>query len=149
MALAGQPNCGKSTLFNAVAGYRSATGNFAGTTVRLTWCRVRVNGSPLELMDVPGIYSLTASSPTEIAAKEFLLSGNADLIVNVVDASLLHACAAAPNCTYPSDILSYERVNNLLVKPLDRRGSYYIVPDTPGLGVELDMDAVKRYAAKT
>jgi ferrous iron transport protein B len=89
VALAGQPNCGKSTLFNAVAGYRSATGNFAGTTVRLTWCRVRVNGSPLELMDVPGIYSLTASSPTEIAAKEFLLSGNADLIVNVVDASLL------------------------------------------------------------
>jgi ferrous iron transport protein B len=89
VALAGQPNCGKSTLFNAVAGYRSATGNFAGTTVRLTWCRVRVNGSPLELMDVPGIYSLTASSPTETAAREFLLSGNVDLIVNVVDASLL------------------------------------------------------------
>jgi muconate cycloisomerase len=69
--------------------------------------------------------------------------------LGVLDASLLHACAAAPNCTYPSDILSYERVNNLLVKPLERRGSYYIVPDTPGLGVELDMDAVKRYAAKT
>jgi ferrous iron transport protein B len=89
VALAGQPNCGKSTLFNAVAGYRSATGNFAGTTVRLTWSRVRVNGSLLELMDVPGIYSLTASSPTEIAAKEFLLGGNIDVIVNVVDASLL------------------------------------------------------------
>jgi muconate cycloisomerase len=69
--------------------------------------------------------------------------------LGVLDAAMLHACAAAPNCTYPSDILSYERVNNLLVKPLERQGSYYIVPDTPGLGVELDMDAVKRYEART
>lgn len=69
--------------------------------------------------------------------------------LGVLDASLLHACAAAPNCTYPSDILSFERVSNLLVKPLERQGSYYIVPDTPGLGVELDMDAVRRYAGKS
>jgi ferrous iron transport protein B len=89
VALVGQPNCGKSTLFNAVAGYRSATGNFSGTTVHLTWSRVRVNGAQIELIDVPGIYSLTASSPTEIAAKDFLLNGDADVIVNVVDASLL------------------------------------------------------------
>ena len=89
VALIGQPNCGKSTLFNAVAGYRSATGNFSGTTVRLTWGRARVNGTQLELVDLPGIYSLTASSPTESAAKQFLLSGNTDVIVNVLDASLL------------------------------------------------------------
>ncbi len=89
MALVGQPNCGKSTLFNAVAGYRSATGNFSGTTVNVTWSRVRVNGLQIELIDVPGIYSLTASSPTENAAKEFLLNGHADVIVNVIDASLL------------------------------------------------------------
>ncbi len=89
VALVGQPNCGKSTLFNAVAGYRSATGNFSGTTVHLTWSRVRVNGSQMELFDVPGIYSLAAESPTENAAKEFLLKGNADVIVNVLDASLL------------------------------------------------------------
>jgi ferrous iron transport protein B len=83
VALIGQPNCGKSTLFNAVAGYRSATGNFSGTTVRLTWSRVRVDGTQLELIDVPGIYSLTASSPTEKAAKDFLLSRNVDVIVNL------------------------------------------------------------------
>ena len=69
--------------------------------------------------------------------------------LGVLDAAMLHACAAAPNCTYPSDILSFERVNNLLVKPLEREGSYYIVSDKPGLGVELDMDAVKRYEART
>ncbi len=89
VGLIGQPNCGKSTLFNAVAGYRSATGNYPGTTVRLTWSRVRVNGAEIELIDVPGIYSLSASSPTEKAAKQFLLSREVDVIVNVVDASLL------------------------------------------------------------
>jgi ferrous iron transport protein B len=89
VALIGQPNCGKSTLFNAVAGYRSATGNFSGTTVRLAWSQVRVNGNMLELVDVPGIYSLTAASPTETAAKQFLLSRGVDVIVNVMDASLL------------------------------------------------------------
>jgi muconate cycloisomerase len=69
--------------------------------------------------------------------------------LGVLDAAMLHACAAAPNCTYPSDILSFERVSNLLVKPLEREGSYYVVPDTPGLGVELDMDAVKRNKGKS
>lgn len=89
VALIGQPNCGKSTIFNAVAGYRSATGNFSGTTVRLAWSRVRVNGTSMELVDVPGIYSLTTSTPTEVAAKQFLLERGIDVIVNVVDASLL------------------------------------------------------------
>lgn len=89
VGLIGQPNCGKSTLFNAVAGYRSATGNYSGTTVRLTWGRVRVNGSEIVLIDVPGIYSLSASSPTEKAAKRFLLQREVDVIVNVMDASLL------------------------------------------------------------
>ena len=69
--------------------------------------------------------------------------------LGVLDAALLHACAAAPNCTYPSDILSYQRVNNLLAKPIEIRDSYAIVTDEPGLGVELDMDAVKRYEMKT
>jgi ferrous iron transport protein B len=89
VALIGQPNCGKSTLFNSVAGYRSATGNFPGTTVHLAWSKVRLNGSTVELVDVPGIYSLTALSPTECAAKKFLLETDLDLIINVVDASLL------------------------------------------------------------
>jgi len=89
VVLIGQPNCGKSTLFNAVAGYRSTTGNFSGTTVRLTWSRVRINGTQLELVDLPGVYSLTANNPTESTAKKFLLSGTVDVIVNVLDTSLL------------------------------------------------------------
>ncbi len=89
VALVGQPNCGKSTLFNAVAGYRSATGNFPGTTVQLTWSKVRLNGSVVELADLPGIYSLRASSQAEQVAQRFLFHTDVDLIVNVLDASLL------------------------------------------------------------
>jgi ferrous iron transport protein B len=89
VVLIGQPNCGKSTIFNAVAGYRSATGNYPGTTVQLARSKVRVNGTLLDLVDLPGIYSLTASSPAERVAKLFLLREDVDLIINVLDASLL------------------------------------------------------------
>ncbi len=88
-ALLGQPNCGKSTIFNAVAGYRSATGNFPGTTVELAWSKVRLNGYVIELVDLPGVYSLTASSPAENVAKRFLLDQDVDLVIHVMDASML------------------------------------------------------------
>ena len=89
IALVGQPNCGKSTIFNSVAGYRAATGNFPGTTVRLSWSTIRLNGNVAELVDVPGIYSLTSANPAESAAKKFLLNEDISLIINVLDASLL------------------------------------------------------------
>jgi len=89
VALVGQPNCGKSTIFNAVAGYRSATANFPGTTVEVTRGQVRVNGHTIELFDLPGIYSLTASNPVEKATKDFLQGNDVAMLINVVDASLL------------------------------------------------------------
>jgi muconate cycloisomerase len=66
--------------------------------------------------------------------------------MGIRDATYLHACAAAANCTYPSDILSYQRVDDLIVEPIEIKDSYAIVSDKPGLGVELDDDAVKKYA---
>ncbi len=89
VALVGQPNCGKSTLFNSVAGYQSEVSNFPGTTVNVSRSPVRLNGWMIELVDLPGIYSLTECNPAETAAKDFLLHAGADLIINVVDASLL------------------------------------------------------------
>jgi muconate cycloisomerase len=69
--------------------------------------------------------------------------------LGILDAALLHCCAAAPNCTYPSDLLSYQRVDDLIVEPVRIEDSYAIVSDKPGLGVELDMDAVRRYEVKS
>jgi ferrous iron transport protein B len=89
VALIGQPNCGKSTIFNQVVGYRSETANFPGSTVEVSRGQVRLNGLTLDLWDVPGIYSLTTSNPAEAAAKQFLQSPEVDLIINVVDSSLL------------------------------------------------------------
>ncbi|MBI3646678.1 MAG: ferrous iron transport protein B [Acidobacteriales bacterium] len=89
VALVGQPNCGKSTIFNQVIGYRSETANFPGSTVDVSRGQVRQNGSALELIDVPGIYSLTTSNPAEAAAKRLLLTAKVDLVINVLDSSLL------------------------------------------------------------
>ena len=62
--------------------------------------------------------------------------------LGILDAVMLHSCAAA-NCTLPSDILSYERVDDVIVKPIDIRESYAYPSGRPGLGIELDQDAVR------
>ena len=73
-------------------------------------------------------------------------SGN-DL--GIVDASYLHSCAASPACTLPSDILSFLREDDLIVDPIEIKNSYAIVSDRPGLGVDLDEEAVRRYEVKS
>jgi small GTP-binding protein len=89
VALVGQPNSGKSTLFNAVAGYRSLTSNFAGTTVEYTLGHARAGNSAFELIDLPGLYSLMPTSAVEEVSRNYLLAGEWDVIVNVLDASQL------------------------------------------------------------
>ena len=85
----GQPNCGKSTLFNSIAGLKAETSNFPGTTVKHTHSRVAVEGRLLDIIDLPGTYSLCPSDPAERAALAHLFGDRPDLIVNVVDASIL------------------------------------------------------------
>lgn len=88
-ALVGQPNCGKSTLFNQVAGYKAATGNFSGTTVTFTETKVHVQGNVVELVDLPGTYSLLGTNPAERVVLDYLVENNVDAIINVVDATHL------------------------------------------------------------
>ena len=88
-ALIGQPNCGKSTLFNQVAGYRAETGNFAGTTVTFTETKVRVLGDVVELVDLPGTYTLLATNPAERVVLDYMVEKPVDAIINVVDATHL------------------------------------------------------------
>jgi len=89
MALVGQPNCGKSTLFNQVAGYRSISTNFAGATVTLTSSRIQIENQTIELIDLPGLYSLTAIDLATEATKQYLLFEKIDLVINVIDGVLL------------------------------------------------------------
>jgi ferrous iron transport protein B len=89
IALAGQPNCGKSTIFNKIAGYKAMTSNFPGTTVKYTETKTHINGYTCTCIDLPGTYSLTSAEPAEREALNHLLSGKVDLIINVADASVL------------------------------------------------------------
>jgi len=85
----GQPNCGKSTLFNAVAGLKAVTSNFPGTTVEHTHSKVNVEGRILNIIDLPGMYSLNPSDEAEKVALSHLFLEKPELIINVLDASIL------------------------------------------------------------
>ncbi|EIC19862.1 Fe(2+) transporter permease subunit FeoB [Thiorhodovibrio frisius] len=89
LALAGNPNCGKSALFNALTGIRQTTGNWPGVTVERKEGRCELDGRPVRVIDLPGIYSLDASSLDERVTRDYLLAREADVIVNVVDATNL------------------------------------------------------------
>jgi ferrous iron transport protein B len=89
IAIIGQPNAGKSTIFNSVAGYKSATSNLPGTTVKYTESQIKLNGNIYLLVDFPGTYSLSATNEAEAEVGKYLISGNFDLIINIIDASQL------------------------------------------------------------
>ncbi len=89
IALAGNPNCGKTALFNALTGIRQRTGNWPGVTVDRKEGRFSIDQEEVSVIDLPGIYSLDASSLDEQVTSDYLLSGEADLIVNIVDAANL------------------------------------------------------------
>src|SRR5579871_5241773 len=95
VALIGNPNCGKTTLFNALTGLRQKVGNYPGVTVEKKEGKVRLpDGRTAFLIDLPGLYSLTPHSPDELIAREVLMglrseTPRPDVILNVVDASNL------------------------------------------------------------
>jgi len=85
----GQPNSGKSTLFNSIAGHKAETSNFPGTSIKHTHSRVNIEGRLLDIVDLPGTYSLCTTDPAEQVVLTHLFSERPDLVVNVVDASTL------------------------------------------------------------
>ena len=89
IALAGNPNVGKSTVFNALTGMHQHTGNWPGKTVTTAEGVCKYKNRKYRLVDLPGTYSLLARSPEEAAARDFIASGRADAVVVVCDATCL------------------------------------------------------------
>ena len=89
IALAGNPNCGKTTMFNNITGAKQHVGNYAGVTVEKKEGHTKFDGHELLFIDLPGTYSLTARSLDELVARNVIVNDNPDVIVNVLDASNL------------------------------------------------------------
>jgi len=143
VALIGQPNCGKSTLFNHVAGYKAETGNFSGTTVTYTESRVRVAGQVLELVDLPGAYTLESGSPAEQQAAQYLDSQDVDVIINVADATQL---AAALELSL--ELLPLKKPLILALNMLDEAILLGLKIDGEGLACELGIPVLPLVASK-
>ncbi|MGD8791861.1 MAG: ferrous iron transporter B, partial [Anaerolineae bacterium] len=89
VALAGQPNVGKSTVFNLLTGLSQHVGNWPGKTVEQKTGTYQHNGSTIHLVDLPGTYSLTANSAEEVIAREYIIRQRPDVVVAVVNAATL------------------------------------------------------------
>ena len=89
VALAGNPNSGKTTLFNELTGSRQHVGNYPGVTVEKKEGTYVRDGFKLHIVDLPGTYSLTAYSLEEVVARDFLVNQKPDVVINIVDASNL------------------------------------------------------------
>ncbi|MEG2420534.1 MAG: FeoB small GTPase domain-containing protein, partial [Oscillospiraceae bacterium] len=87
LALVGNPNCGKTTLFNSLTGSNQYVGNWPGVTVEKKEGRAHVDGRAVTVVDLPGIYSLSPYSQEEIVARDFIVGEKPDAIINIVDAT--------------------------------------------------------------
>ncbi|WP_132994925.1 ferrous iron transport protein B [Sporanaerobacter acetigenes] len=87
LALVGNPNSGKTTVFNALTGSNQHVGNWPGVTVEKKEGKIKFNEKTYNVVDLPGTYSLGAFSEDEIVARDFVLKGNPDVVINVVDAT--------------------------------------------------------------
>ncbi|MFW6307664.1 MAG: ferrous iron transport protein B, partial [Campylobacterales bacterium] len=87
VALLGQPNCGKSTIFNLLSGAKQHIANYPGITVDKKSAEFKLDEHTIELIDLPGTYSLSSYSDEESVATSELVSGNIDLVINIMDAS--------------------------------------------------------------
>ncbi|MDO8940808.1 MAG: Fe(2+) transporter permease subunit FeoB [Methylicorpusculum sp.] len=134
IAVIGNPNCGKTTLFNGLTGARQHVGNWAGVTVEQKTGFYRYENKAIKVVDLPGIYALdvneTATSLDEKIARDYILSQQADLIINIVDTSHLEH-----NLYLTIQLLEMELPILVVLNNMD---------DTTGKGIKIDSDELAR-----
>jgi len=142
ISLIGQPNCGKSTIFNYFSGYKAAVSNFPGTTVKYTVSKVVFEGDELTCVDLPGVYSLTSTDLAERESRNYLLAGESDVIIDVIDASLL-----GRSLELTLELMSLERPLVVALNMMDEAARKGIVIDHAKLSELLGVPVVTTVAS--
>lgn len=137
VALAGNPNTGKSTVFNRLTGLRQHTGNWPGKTIARAEGGFAYEGKRFKLVDLPGTYSLRSASPDETVAREFILFGRPDVTVIVADANCLER-----NLNLALQILQITDRAVLCLNLMDEARANGIDVDARGLARELGIPVV-------
>lgn len=145
IALVGNPNCGKTTLFNALTGAHQKVGNWPGVTVEKKTGEVELGGQATELVDLPGIYSLEQQylGLDEKIAREYLESGQVDLIINIVDASNLQR-----NLILTQQLLEGSIPVVVALNMLDVAADQGVEVDAAGLATRLDVPVLPIVASR-
>ena len=137
VALAGNPNTGKSTLFNALTGLNQHTGNWPGKTVATAYGHYTYRNKMFMLVDLPGTYSLFTSSPEEDITRDFILFAQPHVTVVVTDATCLER-----NLNLTLQVLEITPKTVVCVNLMDQAGSMGIDIDTRALARELGVPVV-------
>ena len=143
IAVAGNPNCGKTTLFNELTGSRQMVGNWPGVTVDRKTGFYAFEGHDFELVDIPGIYALSAHSSDEKVARDYLLSEDYDLIVNIVDAANIER-----NLYLTTQLLEMRVPMIVVLNKMDVAKSRQILINTEELSDRLGIPVVPIAASK-
>lgn len=143
IALVGNPNSGKTTLFNVLTGSNQHVGNWPGVTVEKKEGKLKHEGKEYDVVDLPGIYSLGAFSEDEIVAMEYILSGDADVIVNVIDSSNIER-----NLYLTTQLLEMGQNIIVVLNMADEAKKRNIKLDVAGLSKQLGVPVVATVAYK-
>lgn len=137
VALAGNPNTGKSTVFNALTGLRQHTGNWPGKTIARAEGGFRIGEDRYRIVDLPGTYSLLSASPDEEVARNFILFGRPDVTIIVADATRLER-----NLNLALQILQITNRAVVCVNLMDEARAHGIDVDTTGLARDLGVPVI-------
>lgn len=143
MALVGNPNSGKTTFFNALTGSNQHVGNWPGVTVGKKEGTLKFEGKEYHIIDLPGTYSLGAFSEDEVVARNYILTGNPDIIINVVDAGNIER-----NLYLTTQLLEMEKKIVIALNMIDEAEKRNIKFDIEGLSKKLGVPVIPTIAAK-
>ena len=143
IGLIGNPNCGKTTIFNQLTGARQKVANWSGVTVEKREGFLKRNGYKIKIVDLPGIYSLSSFSIEEIITRNFILNDQPDVIINVVDAGNIER-----NLYLTTQLINIKARVVIALNMFDEAESKGINIDTENLSTLLGMPVIKTVGTK-